>query len=192
MMEMMMRQIPIALLHELIICAPETGELFWKHRDAHHFSETHVWKTWNTRYAHKPALNCINGTGYKAGTVKGVRVPAHRVIWAMTFGAWPSEDIDHINGNRADNRIENLRAVCRQENTKNRAVQNNSTSLVPGVTWAKKNKKWRARITISGNRVDLGLYEDFENAVTARKKAERLYGYHPNNGRIIPMRASKS
>lgn len=178
-----MIQIPIELLHELMICTPETGELFWKRRDAHHFCETHVWKTWNIRYAHKPALSCINGTGYKAGTVKGTRVPAHRVIWAMTFGEWPSEDIDHINGNRADNRIENLRAVSRQENTKNKATQKNSGSQVSGVMWAKRNEKWRARITVNGRRVDLGLHSTFDEAVAARKTAECRYGFHPNHGR---------
>jgi hypothetical protein len=170
------------LLHELIICIPETGELFWKYRDAHHFCETHVWKTWNIRYAHKPALNCINGTGYKAGTIKGVRIAAHRVIWAMTFGAWPPQDIDHINGDRSDNRISNLRSVSRLENGRNKAAQE-SRSNAAGVMWVERNKKWRARITVNGKRLDLGLHSTIDEAVAARKKAERQYGFHPNHGR---------
>lgn len=184
-----MRTVPIELLDELLICRPEEGELVWRVRTFEHFSEAHVWKTWNIRYAGTLALNAIDGLGYKSGTIKGVRLKAHRVIWSMTHRQWPSDDIDHINGNRQDNRIDNLRCVTRHENTKNRAVQKNSTSLVPGVTWLTRNKKWRARITVSGNRIDLGLYDTFEDAVMVRKSAEQMYGFHPNHGRVVPLRA---
>jgi hypothetical protein len=181
-MEIMMKKLPVELLNELLICHPEAGLLIWRVRAFHHFTEVHVWKTWNIRYAGNPALNCINGTGYKAGTIKGLRVPAHRVIWAMTFGAWPTEDIDHINGVRSDNRISNLRSVSRLENSKNRVAQE-SKSKIPGVMWVERKKKWRARITVNGKRVDLGLHSTLDEAAIARKTAERHYGFHPNHGR---------
>jgi hypothetical protein len=187
-MESNMRTVPIELLDELLICRPEEGELVWRVRTFAHFSEVHVWKTWNIRYAGTLALNAIDGLGYKSGTIKGVRLKAHRVLWAMTHKGWPEGDIDHINGLRTDNRIANLRCVTRQENTKNRAIQSNSTSLVPGVTWLERNKKWRVRISVAGKRIDLGLYETFEGAVAARKEAERLHGFHINHGRVLPLR----
>ena len=69
---------------------------------------------------------------------------AHRVAWAIHHGSWPDGEIDHINGVRDDNRIENLRCVSRHENKKNTAIPSHNTSGVVGVTWHKPSRKWRA------------------------------------------------
>lgn len=83
--------------------------------------------------------------------------------------------IDHINRNTLDNRKENLRLATMQQNAMNRSVQPNNTSGVPGVSWRKDRNKWRAFITINGKQKALGLYENKEDAIAARKLAEEKY-----------------
>jgi len=102
----------------------------------------------------------------------------HRLIWKLLYGEDP-EEIDHINGNRSDNRITNLRSVCHYENMRNSKQYSGNTSGVTGVSWCKDRPKWRAGI---GGKV-LGDFDRFEDAVAARKQAEKEYGYHPNHGR---------
>lgn len=84
--------------------------------------------------------------------------------------------IDHINGNRDDNRIENLREVTIQENRKNVTVARNASGVV-GVTWAKKEGNWRASISINGRAINLGHFQNLEDAIACRKQAELEYGY---------------
>ena len=83
--------------------------------------------------------------------------------------------VDHINRNTLDNRKENLRLATMQQNAMNRSVQPNNTSGIPGVSWRKDRNKWRAFITINGKQKALGLYENKEDAIAARKLAEEKY-----------------
>ena len=83
--------------------------------------------------------------------------------------------VDHINRNTLDNRKENLRLATMQQNAMNRSVQPNNTSGIPGVSWRKDRNKWRAFITINGKQKSLGLYENKEDAIAARKIAEEKY-----------------
>ena len=87
----------------------------------------------------------------------------------------PNIYIDHINRNGLDNRKENLRLATPQQNCMNRSVQRNNTSEIPGVSWRKDRKKWRAFITINGKQLSLGCYENKEDAINARKEAEIKY-----------------
>lgn len=80
--------------------------------------------------------------------------------------------IDHINKNRLDNRKENLRVVTPKENMHNRTVTRNSKSGHNGVTWVEKKNKWFSRIKSNGKITNLGYYENLEDAIKARKKAE--------------------
>lgn len=93
----------------------------------------------------------------------------HRVAWAFVYGKWPDGVIDHINGDKADNRISNLRDVTQNENLKNRRNKG------VGVSWEKNIGKWRASITRNGKTNTLGFYETKDEAVSARMKAERFY-----------------
>ena len=68
-------------------------------------------------------------------------------------------------------------------NQKNKRVCSHNTSGVSGVSWDKKSEKWRARISYNGDRINLGLYEVFNEAIKARKDGEKTYGYHENHGR---------
>jgi hypothetical protein len=140
---------------------------------------------WNSRNAGNEAMTAICD-GYRCGIIERRTLKAHRVIWALVHDAWPEGDIDHINGDRADNRLRNLRSVDRRENCRNRAVGNLNTSGIVGVFWSKRQKRWGAHIGI-GARVTkhLGWFKDKADAAAARKAAERNLGFHENHGRPV-------
>lgn len=114
---------------------------------------------------------------------KHVNFKAHRLAWLLHYGEWPSDDIDHVNGVRHDNRMDNLRTVKHADNLKNKCIQKNNTSGVNGVSWSKAAKKWLAQISFNGMRENLGFFPNIEGAIAARKAAEEKYSYHPNHGR---------
>jgi hypothetical protein len=89
--------------------------------------------------------------------------------------------IDHINNNKLDNNVNNLRWVSSQENSMNRKISSKNTSNYKGVTFHKQTNKWQARIMINGKSKHLGLFEKIEDAVNARvKKAEEVFGEYIN------------
>lgn len=182
------KSIPIETLRALLICDPAQGKLFWKHRPLEYFAEVknpgHQCAAWNTRYAGKEAFT-TGSHGYRQGSIFSSLYFAHRVIWAMTTGAWPLDQIDHVNGVKDDNRIENLRAVTCTENMRNAAMPRNNTTGVMGVVWNKRDKKWQAQIMVGGKQIYLGLFDDLEEAAAARAAAEIEFGYHENHGRAI-------
>ena len=118
---------------------------------------------------------------------KRQRYQAHRVIWTMFNGPIPEGlQIDHINGDSLDNRIENLRLVTAEQNQKNTKLLVNNTTGISGVNWNKQRNKYQARINTKGNRINLGWFEDFFEACCARKRAENIDGlYTERNGRAV-------
>lgn len=166
-----------ALVRKLLRYDPETGDLYWLPRD----STVPKFRQWNGRFAGRIAFTSVK-RGYLAGTINGCQLLAHRVAWALYYGEWPAEDIDHIDGVRTNNRISNLRAVARGENNRNRGRSRRNTSGATGVTHA--DGKWRARIKARGQDVSLGCFSDFGSAAAARKAAERNLGFHENHGKI--------
>ena len=120
--------------------------------------------------------------GYYSVCVLGKQCYLHRLAWLYTYGTEP-EYIDHINGNKIDNRIENLRSITKKENHKNSVRFKNNTSGVSGVYWNKKNKKWIANICVDKKTIYLGSHLNKIDAVASRKEAEIKYGFHVNHGR---------
>lgn len=161
----------------------ETGEkYFWKKRPLEMFKSTWDMNAFNGRDANTQTLNAApNSAGYIQIRIFGKKYLAHRVIWAFHYGKWPEGQIDHINGDRADNRIKNLRVVSSEVNGKNKSLRSDSKSGCLGVRYAKN--RWRAAITIKGKNIHLGTFIDRQDAVTARKDAEKVYGFHKNHGR---------
>ena len=105
--------------------------------------------------------------------------PAHRLAWLYYYGEWPPHDVDHINRNRIDNRIANLRLATRSENLHNSPVRLRNKSGVKGVSLRplKRGKRpakmWVASIMVNGVRRYLGCYATIDEAAEARRKAEK-------------------
>lgn len=118
---------------------------------------------------------CISPQGYRYLTFKGRATPAHRLAWLWVHGAWPGADVDHINRDRLDNRIENLRSVSRSVNCHN--IPARASSGEKGVTASSKNRAaWEARIMVNRKSIYLGFYKTKEEAAAARKGAEIALG----------------
>lgn len=172
-------------LDKLLRYEPLTGLLFWRRREESTFvnigshSLAHTCAKWNGRFADKEALTKMN-LGYRAGRINRDYVMAHRVIWKMVTDMDPIQ-VDHIDGNRSNNRWENLRNVTATENRRNTVRRSDNTSGVVGVHWHKQARKWVASIVL--RTAYLGAFDSFEEAVAARKAAEVEHGFHPNHGR---------
>jgi hypothetical protein len=98
---------------------------------------------------------------------------AHRLAWLYMTGAWPMNQIDHINFNRIDNRFDNLREATNSQNQGNRGIQKNNTSGFKGVRWNISAKKWRSQIYINNKHIYLGGFDSINDAVTAYERAAR-------------------
>ena len=168
-------EIDIGKLKQLLLCDPVMGTLTWLPRPREVFTSQRNWRVWNANFANKPALTSLSA-GYKTGRILGRPYRAHRVIFAMTAGYWPPNVIDHINGDTADNRFCNLRAVSQQVNMMNRTVSVANKSGVAGVDWHKKSQRWRARICVAGQTLCLGHYLTREAAASAWKAASEEHG----------------
>lgn len=171
------------LLADLFDADQELGVIKWRYRPDSFFPSKNVCDSWNTRCAGKWALASGAEGGYKVGKIFGNLVRAHRIIFAMNHGHWPTEQVDHINGIRSDNRACNLRDVSGSENRRNSANSKKNTSGIIGVNWHKAHQKWRAEIKVDGKGIHIGLFNGIESAALARKSAEITYGFHPNHGR---------
>lgn len=142
-----------------------------------------VWKKNYYKGKEGMVAGYVNSSGYMAIKIKGKNYLVHRIIWLMTYGYFPKE-IDHINHNGCDNRLENLREVNNLENSRNKTRNKNNTSSVMGVYWLKPYNLWQARIRVNGKHISLGCYKDFNEAVKARKEGERKYKFHVNHGSV--------
>ena len=158
-------------LKSLLDYNPETGKFIWR-----------VSKRRGVK-AGSEAGNINSNGKYRCIGIDGKKYSAHRLAWLWYYGRWPEDQIDHINHNPDDNRIENLREVSNQENQRNRRLSRNNTSGRVGVHWHKMEEKWRASIKSNGKNIFLGRFKEKEDAIKAREEAEVKYKFHKNHGR---------
>lgn len=160
-----------------------SGRIFWRMPERSLFNSDKGWRIFVRKYVGKEALSHINSWGYKCGCINKYAFLAHRVIYAMHFQKWPTMEIDHIDGDKLNNRVLNLRECSGTENRRNMPMQCNNTSGYVGVT--QSQGKWVARIGAGSgsSRIHLGTFEKLEDALAARAEAEIKLGYSKNHGR---------
>ena len=117
---------------------------------------------------------CTDSKGYRKIRFKGIGIACHRLVWFIETGYLPSI-IDHINGNRSDNRIQNLRPCTTSENMMNSNISSRNTSGFKGVNQRKGRTLWDASIRIDGKLIILGSFKNKEDAILARKSGEEKY-----------------
>lgn len=150
---------------ELLSYSPETGEFRWK-----------------KRASQKQAGELA---GYTSGTyaqigIDGVIYFSHRIAFLLVEGRWPHHDVDHINGNRQDNRWSNLREAKRHENNQNLGMRSDNRSGVKGVWWVSSSQKWSSQIQSQGKRYHLGSFESLEEAAAAYAAAKlKIHKFQP-------------
>jgi hypothetical protein len=150
---------PVDWLREYLDYHPESGELRWR-------------KGNNRKVKVGDLVGKVNTTGYRCTKIGGKYYLLHRICWALHYGEDPHPlPVDHMDGDKLNNRINNLRTVTYTENSLNRKLLTTNTSGHRGVTMIRG--KWRARGTLHGRITDLGSYDCKEDAITARLNFER-------------------
>lgn len=148
-------------VHRLLSYDPASGILTWKHRDD-------AWHGWNTAWAGKAAGSSgSGGEGYSYVTI-GLRPrKAHRIAWLLHYGKMPAGFIDHINGDKLDNRITNLRVASNAENMRNRKAPRANRSGFKGVSFEAFTQRWKAQIMRARQNINLGRFDTPEEAHAA-------------------------
>lgn len=169
------------IVRELLDYNIETGVLRWRIRDVRWFNSStfsakRACNRWNACYAGKIA-GTPSGKGYLVVQIFGKLYRAHRLAWLLVTGAWPDNFVDHKNGNRDDNRWENLRSVTEAENQKNRGMNSNNSSGFKGVSWNKNSRKWQVFIKVGGKNRNLGQFETPEKGHAAYALAAVNLGF---------------
>jgi hypothetical protein len=141
-----------------------------------------TWKQYRLKAAPGEPIDerYVYNDGYIVISFKGKAQMLHRLIWVWVTGDWPKNQIDHLNGDKLDNRWENLRDVTQYQNLVNKGAYKKKSSEPAGVT--KKGDKWNARLTVQGAQMDLGRFDSAEKAHNAYLQAKVLFhGQNPNS-----------
>lgn len=158
---------PVETIRQLLTYDSESGRLFWKLRGK---------PIWDGRYAGREAATSLNDQGYKQVQLLGVTSRAHILAWAIHHGEIPPEDIDHINGDRADNRIVNLRLATRSQNLCNKRRDRRGSVPFRGVSKGKAGR-FQAHIKLNRKSKYLGTFDRAEDAARAYDdEARRMHG----------------
>ena len=156
-------------LKQLLHYNPDNGSITWK-------------TTRNGRVKIGQEAGTLHPSGYIYIRINNNGHAAHRVAWLYIHGNIP-EYIDHINHNRSDNKLANLRIATKQDNARNRTISTTNIHGCFGIYFESDRGKWTARITAEGKHKRIGRYKTKEEAIQARRDAEIKYGYHQNHGR---------
>lgn len=152
---------PVDVLTKALIADPETGSIKWRES--------------GKRQKAGDEAGCPATNGYRLIGVGGGRYLAHRIMWKITFGTEPPKVLDHINRNRSDNRISNLREVTMSQNMHNRSLSSKNTSGATGVWFV----GWTGSIRVDGKRHFIGNFPTKEEAEAAVEiERQRLIALH--------------
>lgn len=151
------RKLTAELVRKLLDYDPATGNLHWKYD--------------MRRVPADGVAGMLCSDGYRRIGINKKQYPAHRIVWLHAYGELPDCDIDHINHDRSDNRIENLRLATRSENVHAQRILPRNTSGYRGVHWSKEDKRWIAQIKIGGKGYHIGSFQNPEDASAAYQAA---------------------
>jgi hypothetical protein len=164
-------------LRESLDYDPATGVLTWRVRPSHHFEMEHRWKAFAARWAGKPA-GSLNYHGYLNVGIDGRLYKANRIAFSLHHCIDLKDvppQLDHIDGDRVNNRADNLRAVTHAQNQHNAGRRSDNASGFKGVSWQRRGLKWAAQIRVKGKKVSLGHFDTPEAAHAAYCEAAKFH-----------------
>lgn len=139
-----------------------------------------LWRMQRGKASAGRVAGSVNNKGYRMIGIGGKCHQAHRLAWLWVHGAWPSNDLDHVNQIKDDNRIANLREATASENMQNRSLHANNSSGYRGVHWHKGTGRWEAQIRIDGRLKYLGRFSTKEAAYAAyQTAAAEMHTHNP-------------
>lgn len=175
-------------VNECFTYCANTGALVWKTRPLYHFKCEHGYKSFNAKLSGVEAgseqKHYLTGKSYRSVGLNGKRYMTHQLICLIVAGSF-TDQVDHLDGNGLNNRLNNLRFVDKNSNARNQKQRCDNTTGLTGVTFYSSNAKakWRSRINHEGKR----LSKTFDNLLDAacwRKSKEVEYGYHERHGEV--------
>lgn len=155
-------RLPLSELVKLLEYRPTTGEFAWLQR-------------LSARIQVGDIAGSLDSKGYNQIMIRGKNYKDHVLAWLFTFGEYPTEDIDHINGKKNDNRVENLRGSSRTQNLYNTGLREDNTTGHKGVYLRKDTGKYSAYMNIEGKRCSLGCYATLDESAGDYRRAAMLY-----------------
>jgi len=154
----------IERLREVLSYSPESGLFFWKIATNNSIKVGQI-------------AGCACCDGYMFIRIDSKRYMSHRLAWFYMTGNWPKYQIDHIDCDKANNRISNLREATNAQNQRNRGRRRDNSSGYKGVSWNSARRKWQSRIKLNGRYKSLGYYDSPDAAWIAYcESANRLHG----------------
>jgi hypothetical protein len=168
-------------LKQLLNYDPHTGKFYWKWRPEDEFSHPKYVIIWNGRFAGKEAGRVVD-QGYRVIMHNGKPYRAHRLVFLLHFGEMPNK-VDHINGDRLDNRLANLREADDVQNSHNTQKSKRNSSGYKGVSYNKRRRKYTASISCRRKQYHVGYYPTAEDAAFAvAVKRDELHKDYANHG----------
>jgi hypothetical protein len=152
-------------LKHLLMYDPVSGAFAWRNPTS-------------KKYAPGDVVRSIGAGGYLRVGLDKRRYLLHRLAWLYVHGVFPAVEIDHINQDKTDNRLTNLRLATRMQNAQNVRMRCNNKSGVKGVSWDVDRQRWRAQINVEGKRRYLGLFDSVESAGAAYAAAANKHHTH--------------
>ena len=143
---------------------PDTGVFTWVNPSKYHAEKKGTEAGW------------LNDDGYIGIRLNATNYSAHRLAWLYVHGSFPENETDHIDGDRSNNRIDNLRDVTKSVNQRNAKKRSDNKSGICGVHWHKATKKWAAQARVDGKQQHLGLFNCRYKAASVRHFAQEIEG----------------
>jgi hypothetical protein len=159
-MEMTKKMLSQDKLKSLLQYDKDTGYFYWKQNRQ------------KVKIGNVAGHNAKNGYCYIM--IDGKSYRSHRLVWLYVYGNFPKHQIDHINRNKLDNRLENLREASKEINARNKGLRKTNKSGVTGVYWSKTCGKWIAKISALEKSYTIGRYDNFYDAVKARAAKQEI------------------